>query len=91
MPRKPEHRAIHGKVFLSNFKSSCIRAETLWLTLQRYVPCVADRTGFVFQTHSGKTMNQRNLAREFYAVLKTLEISRCGFRAFRLFHKTFSP
>ncbi len=47
------------------------------------------RSGFIFQTRSGRFMNQRNLARELYKVEKALGIAQRGFHAFRRFRNTF--
>jgi integrase len=52
---------------------------------------VGDRkTGFIFQTRSGKPLNQVNLLRrELHPLLETLGISMRGFHAFRRFRNTF--
>jgi len=46
------------------------------------------RKGFVFQTCNGYPMNRRNLTRELYSALETLELSQRGFHAFRRFRNT---
>jgi integrase len=51
---------------------------------------IGDRsTGFILSTRTGKPMNQRNLMREFYKVLESLEIPQSGFHSFRRFRNTF--
>jgi integrase len=51
---------------------------------------IGNRTaGFVFQSNSGKPLNQTNLLkRELHPILATLEISKRGFHCFRRFRNT---
>ncbi len=52
---------------------------------------IGDRkTGFIFQTSSGKPVTQTNLLRrELHPILETLGISKRGFHSFRRFRNTF--
>jgi len=56
--------------------------------LQRFI---GDRkSGFIFQTSSGKSISQTNLLkREFHPLLEELEFDKRGFHAFRRFRNTF--
>lgn len=48
------------------------------------------KTGFIFQTSGGKPVTQTNLLRrELHPLLDNLNISLCGFHAFRRFRNTF--
>lgn len=47
------------------------------------------KSGFLFQTLSGRSMNQRNLARDLYSILERLAITKRGFHAFRRFRNTY--
>jgi len=48
------------------------------------------KTGFIFQTSSGKPVTQTNLLRrELHPLLDGLKISLCGFHSFRRFRNTF--
>jgi integrase len=47
------------------------------------------KTGFIFQTSSGRPLGQSNiLRREFHPLLESSDIEPCGFHAFRRFRNT---